>query len=98
MTPRRVFPWLGWALLYTLTLWGLWAVAALLAPRAHDPITALWVWITALLMPFALALIGALAAAASWWIAIPPLVIGLSLLALTAATWLNTSFAQEAGV
>ena len=98
MTPRRVFRWLGWTLLYTLTLWGLWSVAALLAPRTQDPITALWVWITAVLAPFGLALIGGLAVGTSWWIAIPPLVIGLSLLALTVATWLNSSFAHEAGV
>ena len=98
MPSRRVFLWLGWTLLSTLALWGLWSVAALMAVRAQDPITALWVWITAVLAPFALALIGALAAGASWWTAIPPLVIGLSLLALTAATWLDPSFADEAGV
>ena len=98
MTPGLVFRWLGWTLLSALTLWGLWSVAALLAPRADDLTTALWVWITAVLAPFALALIGALATGASWWTAIPPLVIGLSLLALTVATWLNSSFADEAGV
>jgi len=98
MTARLWFRWLGWTLLYTLTLWGLWSVAALLAARAPDPITTLWVWIIAVLAPFALALIGGLAAGTSWWTAIPPLVIGLSLLALTVATWLNSSFADEAGV
>jgi hypothetical protein len=98
MTPGLVFRWLGWTLLYSLTLWGLWSVAALLAARAPDPTTTSWVWITAVLAPFALALIGALAAGASWWTAIPPLVIGLSLLALTVATWLNPAFAHEARV
>ena len=86
MTLRPSFRWLGWTLLSTLTLWGLWSVAALLATRAHDPTTTRWVWIIAVLAPFALALIGALAAEASWWTAIPPLVIGLSLLALAVAS------------
>ena len=97
MTPRGVFRWLGWTLLYALTLWGLWGVAALLAARAHDPTTTWWVWITAVLAPLALVLIGALAVGTSWWTVIPPLVIGLSLLALTVATWLSPAFAHEAG-
>jgi hypothetical protein len=97
MTSRRVFRWLGWTLLYTLTLWGLWSVAALLAAGAHDPTTTRWVWITAVLTPLALALIGALATGTSWWTVIPPLVIGLSLLALTVATWLSPAFGQEPG-
>jgi hypothetical protein len=97
MTPRLMFRWLGWTLLYTLTLWGLWIVAPLLAVGPHDLSTTFWVWITAVLAPLALALLGALAADASWWTSIPPLVIGLSLLALTVATSLSPSVAQEAG-
>jgi hypothetical protein len=85
--------WLGWTLLYTLLLWSLWAVAALLAARADALTTTLWVWIIAFLAPFGLAMIGGLAVEASWWTTIPPLVVGLSLLALTAATWLNPAFA-----
>jgi hypothetical protein len=96
MTPRLVFRWLGWTLFYTVTLWGLWSVAAL-AARAHGPSATIWVWMTAVLTPLGLALIGALATWASWWTAIPPLVIGLSLLALTVATSLSPSFAHEAG-
>ncbi len=65
MTLRLSFRWLGWTLLSTLTLWGLWSVASKAATRAHDPTTTRWVWIIAVLAPFALALIGALAAQAS---------------------------------
>jgi len=97
MTTRLFFRWLGWTLLYALTLWSLWADAALLAPHARDPTPILWVWITAVLAPFALAMLGALAVEASWWTAIPPLVIGMSLLALTAFTWRDPSFAHEVG-
>ncbi len=92
-----MFRWLGWALLYPLTLWDLWSSAAVLATLPRDQRKTRWVWITAILVPSGLALIGAPAAESSWWIAIPPLVIGLSLPALTVAAWQTPWFAREAG-
>jgi hypothetical protein len=76
---------------------GLWAVTGLLAPHAHTLTRTLSVWVTAVLAPFSLALIAAVAEEVEWWSVMPPLVIALSFLALAAASWLNPSLAHQAG-
>jgi hypothetical protein len=87
-------PWargLGWTVLYACSLWGLWLVLAQVGQHADNPDTTRGYWVLAVLVPFALALIGALGTEAGWWVAIPPLVISLSLLALAVTAWRHPS-------